>query len=379
MGTKIMYIAHGDYNILSRAKKQIKTLLSLGYNVTLVNGLFNSEIEYNFNHTIITIKIGKSRARIINFYLLLLYTFKVVLKANEIKPSIVICRELTNLPAGVLIKVLQRKRLIFDSNELSVETHSGIGKYVWRLIERICIHYCDEIIHANHDRAKVFINQYRLIKSAGKVHVIENYPYYNSRKLPHKNYSGEIKALYFGSLDINRGLKELLVSVKDITKFNLDLIGFGEKELISELKNIVEENNIENVRFLGQINDEKTEDTFDQYHIGIAFYPNSNLNNWLCAPNKIWQYVHSGLAILCTANPPIVREVEKYKFGECIDIVDAKNLSRAIRIIINDEMWNRITEEVVLEHSWQKIEKNFIKIIEGNHVWNYRDNFIGDI
>lgn len=361
---KILYIAHGNYNLLSRAKNHIGSLLANKYEVTIINGLFEGDKKYHQDLPIQKIRIGTSRFRVMNYFFVLVYYFKVFLVARKLKFEIVICRELTNLPAGVLIKCFKNIRLIYDSNELSVETHKGLSKKIWGLTERWCLSCCDEIIHANNERKEYFLQKYSSHTLPQKNHTIENYPVYRAEKIKIRDES-IVKAVYFGSLDLDRGLLELLKSIKSIDNFQLDLIGFGGKVYLDNINKLIKDYDITNVRILEPIDDADAVREFQKYQIGLAFYPNVNLNNWFCAPNKIWQYIHARLAILTTANPPILKEVDKYGFGVCIKSINEVNLSEALEKIVKNKMWEQITEEIIKEHSWQFLEEKYINIIGG--------------
>lgn len=359
---KVIYIAHGNYNLLSRAKKQVTSLYNNNYDVTVLNGLFGNDPEYIYPYSILKLKIGTSKYRLLNFAFVIIYLIKVFTLGKRLSPEIVVCRELTNLPAGVFLRVFTKCKLVFDSNEISVATHSGVGKIVWGWIENHCLRYCDTVIQANIERGEAFVKMYPHRKLSDRICIIPNYPSFMDA--PKRDIVDKtIHAVYFGSIDIHRGIEELVDAVKDMPEIHLDIIGFGSPAYITKLESYLKDNSILNISLLGPINDSDTNEVFRKYSIGIAFYPNVNLNNWLCAPNKVWQYIHARLAPLTTANPPLVRVIKQADIGECIENITQESLHQAIKRIVENRLWENIREDFIINHSWQFIEGEFLKLM----------------
>lgn len=363
MKKKVLYICHGNFDLLSRAKRQIESLIKNEYEVFVINGIFtdrNSVIQGN-KYSIIRKRILSNKLALVRQLLLWHWNINVAIKYGR-KNDLIICRELSVLLSGVIIKLLFQKKLIYDSNELSVETYTGLKKAIWRRIESLLIYFPDAVIHANEERRGYFIERYGIKKYLTRHHVINNYSVLSDLKLESgKNTDNPIKLLYFGGVDSGRGIKELVEVVKGMETVTLDLLGYGSKQYLTEIEKSFA--GYTNIRLLPPIDDRRICEYFSNYNIGIAFYPNTQMNNWLCAPNKVWQYIQSGLAVITTNNPPLTRVIDKYRFGVYIEYISEDSLKYALNTIIINKMWENISPEVKYKFSWNSIESDFTHIV----------------
>jgi starch synthase len=65
--------------------------------------------------------------------------------------------------------------------------------------------------------------------------------------------------------------------------------------------------------------------------IGTAFYRNTNMNNYYCASNKIYEYIALGKEILTNNYPGLLEVVAKNGYGICLEEVTAQSLAEAYR------------------------------------------------
>ncbi|MCR4417186.1 MAG: glycosyltransferase [Ignavibacteria bacterium] len=350
-----------DFNLLSRAKRQVKTLLKNNFEVIIFQGNFNNKFEAQKNNHI-NLRIRQTKCSLLNFFFLVIFNFNVffrILKRNDIE--IVFCRELSTLLSGYLIKIFNKKiKLVYDSNELSIETYQGIRKKIWYFLEKIFVKKCDLIIHAEKNR-KEYFNQIYPFVSANQI-VQPNFVEFNPSTITNRN---NISAIYIGAIGPHRDLEKLLQAFAEIKEIKLVIKGFGSESYINQLKKLYLKNgNEKNISFEPPINDEKLNDYLKNFSIGIAFYPNTNLNNWFCAPNKVYQYLQNNLAIITSNNPPLVELIDNYKVGCYIKEISKENLISAINTIINNKLWNNITEDVKKTFSWETLEPEFIDTIK---------------
>jgi hypothetical protein len=49
--------------------------------------------------------------------------------------------------------------------------------------------------------------------------------------------------------------------------------------------------------------------------VGAILYERTSLNNYLCSPNKIWEYPVAKVPVLCNAAPEVAQRVKAYGFG----------------------------------------------------------------
>jgi glycosyltransferase involved in cell wall biosynthesis len=63
--------------------------------------------------------------------------------------------------------------------------------------------------------------------------------------------------------------------------------------------------------------------------IGTALYRNTNVNNYYCASNKIYEYIALGKEILTNNYPGLLEVVAKNGYGMCLEEVTAQSLAEA--------------------------------------------------
>ncbi len=62
----------------------------------------------------------------------------------------------------------------------------------------------------------------------------------------------------------------------------------------------------------------------------ITFWSDLNETTWLCAPNKLYEAIASGVPLITSRNPTLLEVVEKFGLGLCIDPSDPSNIAAAI-------------------------------------------------
>jgi glycosyltransferase involved in cell wall biosynthesis len=366
----IAYVLHGNYAFVSRAKKQVAALTKSGHRVKVFNGIFNPPgVPLPATNDRLSLCIHQGRFPLINFMCLFIGFNVRVAKTildEKIEFDHIICRELSTLLAGVFIKSKNHEaKLIFDSNELSVEVHSGMKKQVWNLIQKVCLPYCDIIIHAEKNRLKYFVHRYKIDTKRQPNILLENFPYYNSNQF--QRPLGQVKILYFGGIGPNRGIEEMVQAFAELPDFQLDLMGFGGTDYLQHIKEQIHNWNATNMRILPPIDDSLIYNVFPSYTAGIAFYPHTELNNYFCAPNKVYQYLQGGMAVITTDNPGLRERLERYKIGICLKDITPGSIKRAIKKIVELRYCDNITAEIKRKYSWEAIENIFLSIFNESH------------
>ena len=353
----------------TRLLKQINTLQSVDYNITvfvgneLYYGAKNDNVDSQaFNFKTVNYKVWQGRTlKIITFISLLKFNLKIGRNIAKGNFDYVICEELNTLLSGVIAKIFRKNiKLIFDNNELSVERYSGIKKPIYNFIQKKCVPYCDIIIHAEINRLKYFQNKYNL--SHKTQFLIENFPYSNEGHIYVSNIERGKKVIYLGAITPNRCVKEIVNSFKRLPDFSLDIVGFGSDDYLQELTTYIKDIKAINVSVLPPVQPEMIPQLLLNYSIGIATYMNSNLNNYYCAPNKIYQYLHSGLAVITNNYPGLIDVIEKNKIGCCIGKIDAESIQAAAEDILLYNYNHNITPSLLVRFSWEYQIENYLNI-----------------
>jgi|APSaa5957512535_1039671.scaffolds.fasta_scaffold40241_2 hypothetical protein len=134
--------------------------------------------------------------------------------------------------------------------------------------------------------------------------------------------SDDIRAVYTGVLyklrPIENDLLELLESFPDA---KISLYGKGSSSYIQYLCSLSL-----NITYKGEFDSDREDEILKKYNVGILSYPNDSLNNYFCAPNKVFSYAYSGLFQFSTGPSRLIQKLRLIGAGG--DIVDLRGESR---------------------------------------------------
>ena len=238
-----------------------------------------------------------------------------------------------DLPVIVPVVNASRKtgsKVIYDSHELYLEQGMFVSDFVlnrYRSEEEKSIRQSDAVITVNEFIARELAKRYRMKREP---HVIYNYPYATRLKAGTRRTGDEIVLLYQGLYTPGRGLEEIIEAMKYVDKrFRLKLRGVGNYAF--ELKNLVKKNRLEDrVEFLSAVDSSKLTGSAEFADVGIVMYKPDCLNSCLASPNKLFEYINAGLAVLCNDLPFVKSIVTKYELGACVTQITPKALASTI-------------------------------------------------
>lgn len=282
------------------------------------------------------------------------------------------CHDLNTLSVGVKLKQKGKiSKLVYDSHELWTEM-SGINPIVkkyYQKKEKRFIKYADKVITVSPSIARILQTRYHLLE---KPTLVRNVPEYSVRvkeQKKHDNNDMIIKIIYVGFYLKGRGIEYVLQQIPKVDPcyefyFRME----GNLQEIEELKRQFIEKEIEDkVKILPFVPQDKLIDEISNYDIGILPYINVSLNNKYCLPNKLFQYIEAGTAILANDLPDVGALLERYNCGLCYET----NSERSLSYVLNNEMkdcvkqYKRNAETIARDALNWNIEKS--KLLE---VWD---------
>lgn len=306
-------------------------------------------------------------ANYISFYI---ETYK---KMKVEKFDIYHCHDLNTLLVGyILAKVKNNKKLIYDSHELYTETSNlgNIEKKIFFCLEKFLIHKVDEIITVCDSIAIELVNRYNIQKPK----IIMNCPpkqkiekrYNLIRELIEIPVNKEV-ILYQGGYSVNRGLENLIYSMKKVKKGVLVLMGFGKIE--EDLILLAQKENLEKrVYFIPPVSQEELLFWSSSADIGIIPYQFVGLNNYYSCPNKLFEYINAGLPVCASNFPELKKIVLGHHIGETFNPNDSDDIARAINNMLENKEKLKISAKNSYEisniYNWKEQAKNLKKIYE---------------
>ena len=362
---KICFVYLGPLRYRGRLFKQIKTLQNAGHECLLIHGRTEETIpDYSaYTFSVIPFRVIQEKNKLMTLVTQIYFNFRVAKEISKIEPDSIVCLALGGALSGALAKKKNSNiQFCYDCNELFLEsTKSKLKKIVWGKIQARVLKYADIIFHAETNRMQYFNEKY---PSKAISVLLENLPYYQ-KILPSPKVNNNYKCVYLGILTPGRYIEEMITAFasKDLNSLTLDIIGFGSKDYEKHIAAICKEKNIKNVRLLPPVPHNEIYKVLKNYDIGMAFYRNINLNNYYCAPNKVYDYIQLGIPVLTNDFPGLKNVVEYNNIGICISEVNELSIKTSINTIIDNNIKLNIDDSIRHRFSWE------------NQVDRYRDVF----
>ena len=228
-------------------------------------------------------------------------------------------------PVLIAKSIIKPKYLIQDVRELYLHNESHGSTKIFTYFEKKLMRIADVVLAANEERAYIMKEQYKLKK---KPLVFENIRFLDGafdKALLDKKYKNvfkyEFNIVSTSGLFMERDTDKLILAMKHLSeKFGLFFVGNSSDKDITQCKELLRENGISNVHILGRVPMNELRYIVQQCQIGAVHYHKNNLNNKYCASGKIYEFLHEGLPVVTTENPPLKSFCEKSKTGIADDL-----------------------------------------------------------
>ncbi|MBI4971302.1 MAG: glycosyltransferase [Candidatus Omnitrophica bacterium] len=209
------------------------------------------------------------------------------------------------------------EKVIYDSHELFAEQRLNTPRFYIRLIqfwEKKLLGSVDSVVTVNNSIACELVRRHSLNR---KPAVILNVPEI-SEFISHAHKQPN-SVLFHGNLSRGRGLKELVLAMTHLPKVQLVLRGRGDME--DELRQLVKTHGLsDRIQFESPVAVNCVIPEAEKFEMGVVFLEPDCPNNELGLPNKIFEYLHAGLAILSNSAVEIKtlldKERDRYHFGK---------------------------------------------------------------
>ena len=268
-----------------------------------------------------------------------IWAIKVLLYAIRIRRRILCinCHILTLLPLCVLIKAIAGCKLVYDTHELETETanSTGVRRIIAKWVEAVLIRHADAVVVVN----EAIGQWYRRTYGLQNVTVVHNAP----RKRLHatrRDLRKELEIvgegmlfLYLGILGRDRCI-ELLVEVFT-SQDRSDILFVGYGEMVSVVKSCAARS--KRIHFLPAVAPADIGCVAGAADIGICFLVGDCLNYRLAMPNKLFEYLASGLPVLANDDIAVGAYVSDKGCGWSVPL-RAERLAHFVRSLEWDEV-----------------------------------------
>lgn len=288
-----------------------------------------------------------------------LYNIQIVRKGLKIDSDIIHANDLNTLLAGYILSRIKKAKLFYDSHEIypeQFEDESKFFKLVLYTLEKILLTKVDRIITVNESIAEWFVNKYKVPTPVVVLNSIES----KNIVKKSKKSTGRIKGIYLGMMGTNRGLEELLQASKFF--HNTEIYFQGNGALEQTLKRIVIREGLTNIIFRESVPMESMVQSIQEFDFGVIPYKPSSINNYYCTPNKLFEYMSAGLAVLASDIPEMRRFVGEKGNGLLFNPNDPKDIADKINLLTHKDLENMKKKCLVTarEYCWEKQAKKLL-------------------
>lgn len=281
--------------------------------------------------------------------------------------SCVNCHSLAVLPLGVVIKLLWRARLIYDTHELETESASvsGIRKRLAKIVERGLIRYCDSVIVVGDSIAEWYRDAYGL----SNVFIVRNKPELSIAHQPNernllketlKLEPGDRLFLYQGILERGRGLEILLDAFEEGDPQNhLVVMGYGSWEpLVRERAE-----RFPNIHFHSAVSPQELGKYTVCADVGLCLIEDCCLSYRYCLPNKLFEYLAAGLPTIISNLPDMARVIDNFQCGWIVE-PNSESVAAVVNGITPEVLAEKATaaRSSRQEFTWEEEERTLIAV-----------------
>ena len=275
-----------------------------------------------------------------------------IVKGREIVADVYHAHEPQTAFIGIQIQKNTNAKLIYDAHEPWIFSRSAKE---W-ILKKICLPRLKNIITANHITEQSLLGE----KSDLNTEVIYNCS--PSFFAQHQKENKEVIICHEGSLLFNRGLKliikALVILKKTHPNFRFRIIGdvFGEEKNFLENKIITNdlENNIE---ITGWLSYNDVPKSIADCSIGLITNTNEKRNTLAGPPNKLFNYMTMGLAIITVDLPATNTIIKETTCGIILEKRNAQFLAKAIQNLLENTAKRKRFQESALY--WEKKRFNW--------------------
>ena len=272
------------------------------------------------------------------------------------------------IAVGPWLRFCTGAKVIFDSHEDHVKhvrdrsyfhpaLRWGISKY-YHILSRLCMPMYHRVITVSDDIAK------ELSEYSKRVTVISNYPVIERDIRPNPAFD-EAAFAYVGGMTPIRGIETMIRSFEHIDA-KLHLAGTfdppGYREPMTRLPGW------DKAMEHGWVSREEVNRILEHVMAGILLY--APVPNYVSAmPNKLFEYMASGIPVVCSHFPVWKQIIEETGGGMCVDPEDPEAIAQALRWMLTHpeearRMGERGRQLVLSTYNWDKEAERLVQLYQ---------------
>jgi glycosyltransferase involved in cell wall biosynthesis len=288
------------------------------------------------------------------------------------KARLIIANDLDTLLPAFLVARCRKAGLVYDAHEYFTGVPElearPLVRSIWKIIERNIVPRLRNMVTVNTSIAGLYEEEYGV-----KPAVVRNIP--RSQKptplkrseLPGIPVEARLIVLQGAGINIDRGAEEAVQAMTHLRNTCLMIIGGGD--VVYQLQKLSAELGLmDKVFFFPRMPYDELMKHTAAADIGLTLDKASNINYRFSLPNKLFDYIHAGIPVLCSDLPEVAGIVRGYNIGKVLPSHDPAMIAEALRTMLEDEsvmeIWRENLKIAARELCWEK-EKEVLREIYG--------------
>lgn len=326
--------------LIGRKRKNNKTPLIRKYSTKRFTLLFNKGPLFYFEYNL-------------RLFLFLLFN----------RFDIIVANDLDTLLGAFLAATLKRKKIVYDSHEYFTEVpelvNRNFPKKVWLTIEKWILPKIKHSYTVSESIALTYNKLYGV--NMGIIRNVPQKPTHNTPKIE----SNQKIILYQGSLNVGRGLEQMIDAMAFLENAKFIIIGDGD--ITNDLKKRISDKKLWNkIDMKGRLTIDELKLETPKADLGIALEENIGLNYYYALPNKLFDYIQAHVPVLVSPFPEMQKIVNQYEIGSVYDHKNPKLLAEKIQEIFELKnrynKWKENTKQAAEDLCWENEEKQLMEI-----------------
>jgi glycosyltransferase involved in cell wall biosynthesis len=263
--------------------------------------------------------------------------------ASQWRADLCVAHDLPALPQAFAVAARAKAAVVYRAHELWTERKRVPGRRLWRWVERTLAPRADLIVVPTRERAEFLQGRFRLsepplvVMNCPETRTCESNEVL-SALLSNCGHApaGRKVVLYQGTVAASRCILELVAAAEKLPATVLVvLMGPVDNRLRPALKAALARAG-PRVALLPPASRDVLWSALCASDAGVALYRPDSLNNRLCAPNKIFEYMMAGIPIIGSHTPGIARFIEEQALGVLVDPEDPADIARGMMIALDN-------------------------------------------
>lgn len=288
-------------------------------------------------------------------------TVRAIRHARKHRPEIIHAHDTVVLPIAVILRALFRAKIVYDAHELESDKAGGsrVQNKLILMIENICWPWISEFITVSdgigewysskfgEPQATIILNSPDLRKHTDQTKDLASGSDLNVRTEIDASPE-DIVFMYVGALEPGRGIEEL-ISVFSNTEITGKLAILGDGSIREKLSTLSQGQ--DNIFVLDAVPHDRLVDFIRSADYGFSLIQNISLSDFLCLPNKMFEYLHAGLTVVCSDFPEMSRVVNENGFGYAV-AEDEDSIAQVVNSLCGMVRPEKISADRIQNFTW---------------------------